>query len=168
MAYPFIFSNMLRLRCFALHGRNAQKVLPVSPSSTLGGVRMKWLSREEAVGPNVPVGPHYGNPEDPELHTYDGSYRGSPEHGDNIIPIWRYRTTTFGTTYIDRCVSRFISGLLWFWFTYHMYYHSGHIFGHWYMPYLSEFTDEELGIPPDDAPDPEYWGNHNEVYGTYR
>ncbi len=34
--------------------------------------------------------------------------------------------------------------------------------GHWYMPYLSEFTDEELGIPPDDAPDPEYWGNHCE------
>lgn len=36
------------------------------------------------------------------------------------------------------------------------------------MPYLDEFTDEELGIPPDDAPDPDYWGNHYEKYGTYR
>ncbi len=30
--------------------------------------------------------------------------------------------------------------------------------GEWYIPALEEFTDEELGIPPDDAPDPEYWG----------
>lgn len=36
------------------------------------------------------------------------------------------------------------------------------------MPYLWEFTDEELGIPPDSAPDPEYWGNHGKPWGTYR
>uniref|UniRef100_A0AC34G840 Uncharacterized protein n=1 Tax=Panagrolaimus sp. ES5 TaxID=591445 RepID=A0AC34G840_9BILA len=40
--------------------------------------------------------------------------------------------------------------------------------GHWYMPYTSEFTDEELGIPSDSAEDPEYWGNHDKPYGTYR
>lgn len=36
------------------------------------------------------------------------------------------------------------------------------------MPYLSEFTDEELGIPKDGDADPEYWGNHGKPYGTYR
>lgn len=36
------------------------------------------------------------------------------------------------------------------------------------MPYLCEFTDEELGIPPDDVEDPVYWGNHGEKWGTYR
>ena len=40
--------------------------------------------------------------------------------------------------------------------------------GHWYMPYLHEFSDAELGIPADSEKDPEYWGNHGKKYGTYR
>lgn len=109
-----------------------------------------------------------GAQENPELHTYDGVYRGTPSKGDILIPDFSYRSSSTRTTYIDRCVTTFISALLWFWVTYHMYYHSGHLLGHWYMPYLDEFSDEELGIPPDSAPDPEYWGNHGKKYGTYR
>jgi len=40
-----------------------------------------------------------------------------------------------------------------------------------YLPYPREFSDEELGIPPDDAPDPtpdQYWGNHGKDYKNYR
>jgi hypothetical protein len=36
---------------------------------------------------------------------------------------------------------------------------------------ITEFSDEELGIPPDDAPDPEpdqYWGRHSKPFRTYR
>ncbi|KIH56542.1 brix domain protein, partial [Ancylostoma duodenale] len=131
-------------------------------------IRHRFVWGEDALGPNVPVGGKMGAQENPELHTYDGVYRGSPEKGDKLIPDFFYRTPTMGTTYIDRCVTYFISAVLCGWFTYHMYYHSGHLFGHWYMPYLHEFSDEELGIPPDSAPDPEYWGHHGEKYGTYR
>uniref|UniRef100_A0A1I8ALC8 NADH dehydrogenase [ubiquinone] 1 beta subcomplex subunit 2, mitochondrial n=1 Tax=Steinernema glaseri TaxID=37863 RepID=A0A1I8ALC8_9BILA len=137
-------------------------------SRSLGAVRYKWLSGKDAAGPNVPVGGRMGAPENPELHTYDGHYNGSVEKGDKPLPDYLYRTPTAGDTYIDRTITKLISAVLWFWFSYHMYYHSGHLFGHWYMPYLHEFTDEELGIPPDNAPDPEYWGNHGKPYGTYR
>lgn len=123
---------------------------------------------EDAVGPNVPVGGKMGAQENPELHTYDGDYRGSPEKGDTLLPDNFYRTPTLGRTYVDRVLSYVISAVIWFWFSYHMYYHSGHILGHWYMPYLHEFSDAELGIPPDSAEDPEYWGNHGKKYGTYR
>ncbi|KHJ85073.1 hypothetical protein OESDEN_15206, partial [Oesophagostomum dentatum] len=130
--------------------------------------RQRFAWGEDALGPHVPVGGKMGNQENPELHTWDGEYRGTPSKGDKLIPDFFYRTPTMGTTYIDRCVTYFISALLCGWVTYHMYYHSGHLFGHFYMPYLYEFSDEELGIPPDDAPDPEYWGNHGKKYGTYR
>lgn len=40
----------------------------------------------DAVAPNVPVGSRMGNQDNPELHTYDGEYRGSPEKGDKLIP----------------------------------------------------------------------------------
>ncbi|CAJ0950753.1 unnamed protein product, partial [Mesorhabditis belari] len=137
-------------------------------SAHLGPIRHRMAWGEDARGAEVPVGAKLGHPEDPETHTYDGHYSGSPEKGDNLIPDYWYRRPTMGQTYIDRCVSLFISGLMWCWFSYHMYYHSGHLFGHWYMPYLREFSDEELGIPADSSSDPEYWGHHGEKYGTYR
>ena len=41
---------------------------------------------EDALGPNVPVGGKMGAQENPELHTYDGDYRGSPQKGDTLLP----------------------------------------------------------------------------------
>ncbi|VDN23059.1 unnamed protein product [Cylicostephanus goldi] len=94
--------------------------------------RFAW--GQDALGPNVPVGGKMGAQENPELHTWDGEYRGSPEKGDKLIPDRRksdvlllnlhfsffYRTPTMGTTYIDRCVTYFISALLCGWVTYHI------------------------------------------------
>ncbi|KJH45468.1 brix domain protein [Dictyocaulus viviparus] len=130
--------------------------------------RYRFVWGKDAVGPHVPVGFKMGAPENPELHTHDAVYRGTPSKGDKLRPDFIYRAPCVGTTYIERCVTKFISALLWFWLSYNLYYNPGHIFGHFYMPYLHEFTDEELGIPPDSAPDPEYWGNHDKKYGTYR
>lgn len=140
----------------------------IGGSGSLGPLRHRFVWGEDAIGPQIPVGFKAGAPENPELHTFDKIYKGTPSKGDKLLPDYIYRTPTAGTTYIDRCMTKLISAILWFWFTYNMYYHPGHIFGHWYMPYLHEFTDEELGIPPDSEPDPEYWGNHGKKYGTYR
>lgn len=48
--------------------------------------RHRFAWGEDALGPNVPVGGKMGAQENPELHTYDGVYRGSPEKGDKLIP----------------------------------------------------------------------------------
>ncbi|VDN60642.1 unnamed protein product [Dracunculus medinensis] len=122
----------------------------------------------DAKGPNVPVGSHTGHPDNPLYHTRDREYFGSPEKGDTIRPAFMYREFQANTSYIDRTVAYYISAFFWFWMFYHLYYFPGHIFGHHHAPYLEEFTDEELGIPDDNAPDPEYWGNHYEKPGTYR
>uniref|UniRef100_A0A0K0FNJ1 NADH dehydrogenase [ubiquinone] 1 beta subcomplex subunit 2, mitochondrial n=1 Tax=Strongyloides venezuelensis TaxID=75913 RepID=A0A0K0FNJ1_STRVS len=137
---------------------------PQQKKLILATIRSKWLSATEAERvADVPVGTRMGAHEDPQRNTFDGHYSGTPGK-DKLLHDFYYRHTIPHTTHLDRTLSRIISGFLWFWFFYHMYYHSGLLFGHWYMPYLNEFTDEELGIPPDNAPDPEYWGNHDKKY----
>ncbi|VDL82780.1 unnamed protein product [Nippostrongylus brasiliensis] len=163
-----VFKWMLSRRLAISAAQQLRVRTQIGGRASLGPLRHRLAWGEDALGPNVPVGGKMGAQENPELHTYDGVYRGTPSKGDTLVPDFVYRTTPNQTTYIDRCVTYFISALLWGWVTYHMYYHSGHIFGHYYMPYLHEFSDEELGIPPDSAPDPEYWGNHGKKYGTYR
>lgn len=79
-----------------------------------------------------------------------------------------YRDPYTPRTYLDRVISLVLATTIWYWFLYHLYWDYQMITGHFYAPYLEEFTDEELGIPPDDAPDPEYWGNHGKPYGSYR
>uniref|UniRef100_A0A0N5BPX8 NADH dehydrogenase [ubiquinone] 1 beta subcomplex subunit 2, mitochondrial n=1 Tax=Strongyloides papillosus TaxID=174720 RepID=A0A0N5BPX8_STREA len=141
---------------------------PQQKKIILTTIRSKWLSAKEAERiAGVPVGTRMGSQQDPERNTFDGHYNGTPGK-DKPLHDFYYRQAIPHTTHLDKTLSRMISGFLWFWFIYHMYYHSGVLFGHWYMPYLTEFSDEELGIPPDNAPDPEYWGNHDKKYGTYR
>uniref|UniRef100_A0A7E4ZZ73 NADH dehydrogenase [ubiquinone] 1 beta subcomplex subunit 2, mitochondrial n=1 Tax=Panagrellus redivivus TaxID=6233 RepID=A0A7E4ZZ73_PANRE len=160
---------LLRKVAMQIAIQRQMRILAQRNPSLVNSIRHKWVSGAAATQtPQVPTGTRVGHPEDPETHTYDYEYRGTQSQGDTLIPDYMYREPPPGTTYIDRCVSTLLGGFLWFWFVYHMYYHSGHILGHWYMPYLSEFSNEELGIPADNAADPEYWGNHAKVYGTYR
>ncbi|KAI6211539.1 Protein F44G4.2 [Aphelenchoides besseyi] len=135
----------------------------------LTATQRKWLSAEEAkLVAEIPVGPKPGHPEDPVRNTYDKEYRGSPNKGDVLIKEWHYRSYPTSTTYLDRVITLLLTTMFWYWLAYHMYWDYKIYTGHFYMPYLEEFTDEELGIPPDSAEDPEYWGHHGKPYGTYR
>uniref|UniRef100_A0AC35TUN1 NADH dehydrogenase [ubiquinone] 1 beta subcomplex subunit 2, mitochondrial n=1 Tax=Rhabditophanes sp. KR3021 TaxID=114890 RepID=A0AC35TUN1_9BILA len=159
---------MILGRGFANFVTKFKALTPAQQKQVYNGARSKWLSAKEservaAIG----VGTRLGHSEDPERNTYDGHYNGTPGK-DKPLHDFYYREPIPHSTHIDRTLSKFITALMWFWFTYHMYYHSGLLFGHWYMPYLSEFTDQELGIPKDSEADPEYWGNHGKKYGTYR
>ncbi|XP_015722355.1 NADH dehydrogenase [ubiquinone] 1 beta subcomplex subunit 2, mitochondrial [Coturnix japonica] len=47
--------------------------------------------------------------------------------------------------------SEILSGTMWFWILWHFWHSSDSVLGHFPYPDASAWTDEELGIPPDDA-----------------
>ncbi|XP_057283839.1 NADH dehydrogenase [ubiquinone] 1 beta subcomplex subunit 2, mitochondrial [Pezoporus wallicus] len=47
--------------------------------------------------------------------------------------------------------SELLSGFMWFWILWHFWHSSDMVLGHFPYPDPSAWTDEELGIPPDDA-----------------
>ncbi|XP_075611717.1 NADH dehydrogenase [ubiquinone] 1 beta subcomplex subunit 2, mitochondrial [Balearica regulorum gibbericeps] len=47
--------------------------------------------------------------------------------------------------------SELLSGFMWFWIFWHFWHSSDMVLGHFPYPDPSAWTDEELGIPPDDA-----------------
>ncbi|XP_078524316.1 NADH dehydrogenase [ubiquinone] 1 beta subcomplex subunit 2, mitochondrial [Lissotriton helveticus] len=46
--------------------------------------------------------------------------------------------------------SEFLSGFMWFWILWHFWHDYEAVLGHFPYPDSSKWTDEELGIPPDD------------------
>ncbi|XP_074554093.1 NADH dehydrogenase [ubiquinone] 1 beta subcomplex subunit 2, mitochondrial [Halichoeres trimaculatus] len=46
--------------------------------------------------------------------------------------------------------AEFISGVMWFWILWHFWHDPDAVLGHFPWPDPSQWTDEELGIPPDD------------------
>lgn len=46
--------------------------------------------------------------------------------------------------------SELISGVMWFWILWHCWHDPEAVLGHFPWPDASQWTDEELGIPPDD------------------
>ncbi|PKU36696.1 nadh dehydrogenase [Limosa lapponica baueri] len=47
--------------------------------------------------------------------------------------------------------SEILSGFMWFWILWHFWHSSDMVLGHFPYPDPAAWTDEELGIPPDDA-----------------
>uniref|UniRef100_A0A183BWA8 NADH dehydrogenase [ubiquinone] 1 beta subcomplex subunit 2, mitochondrial n=1 Tax=Globodera pallida TaxID=36090 RepID=A0A183BWA8_GLOPA len=116
-----------------------------------------------------------GHYDDPEFHTRDREYFGSPRFGDKIpegLAAYRRNATDEDELFLPRAMHKFLSIVFWYWFFYTLYWHHGEMYtGEWYYPYHYEWTDEELGIPPDDAPDPEegqFWGHPGALIGSYR
>lgn len=46
--------------------------------------------------------------------------------------------------------AEFLSGAMWFWILWHFWHDPDAVLGHFPWPDPSQWTDEELGIPPDD------------------
>ncbi|XP_056878360.1 NADH dehydrogenase [ubiquinone] 1 beta subcomplex subunit 2, mitochondrial isoform X2 [Takifugu flavidus] len=46
--------------------------------------------------------------------------------------------------------SELLSGAMWFWILWHLWHDPDAVLGHFPWPDASQWTDEELGIPPDD------------------
>jgi len=130
-------------------------------------MRLRW-SKHGAN--NIPIGRDFGHPDNPEMWTSQKEYYGSPEWGDKTTAEHYYREypDISQPLVMERYGHLIVGCVFWFYQFYNLYWNYKDLIGHWYLPYQYEFSDEELGIPPDDAPDPEYWGNHGKAYGTYR
>ncbi|EZA52206.1 hypothetical protein DMN91_010036 [Ooceraea biroi] len=49
--------------------------------------------------------------------------------------------------------AEFLGGVMWWWVLWHFWHDWGHLVGEFPYPDVTKWTDEELGIPPDDADD---------------
>ncbi|XP_040201657.1 NADH dehydrogenase [ubiquinone] 1 beta subcomplex subunit 2, mitochondrial [Rana temporaria] len=47
-------------------------------------------------------------------------------------------------------LSEFLSSFMWFWIMWQFWHNPLEVFGHFPYPDASQWTDEELGIPPED------------------
>ncbi|XP_011870688.1 PREDICTED: NADH dehydrogenase [ubiquinone] 1 beta subcomplex subunit 2, mitochondrial-like [Vollenhovia emeryi] len=70
-------------------------------------------------------------------HGPGGNYRDLPPENKQ----WTLAAEVFG-------------GFMWWWILWHFWHDWGHIVGEFDYPDPSKWTDEELGIPPDDYPVP--------------
>uniref|UniRef100_A0A915PYV7 Uncharacterized protein n=1 Tax=Setaria digitata TaxID=48799 RepID=A0A915PYV7_9BILA len=148
------YSKVLRPLTKLAFARNTPSILTSS-----GSLRTKWLWGKDADGPEIAVGVKSGADDDPVTNTTDKPYLGEPD--DPPLNMYYYREAPpQNTMRLENLMITLTSSLLWGWFVYHLYYNYGELIGEYYIPAPEEFSDEELGIPSDDAPDPEYWGDH--------
>ncbi|XP_043489532.1 NADH dehydrogenase [ubiquinone] 1 beta subcomplex subunit 2, mitochondrial-like [Polistes fuscatus] len=65
---------------------------------------------------------------------------------------WGYRedTTNEKSKKYYLRAAEICGGIAWWWFLYRMWHDHLHLVGHFDYPDPSKWTDEELGIPPDD------------------
>ncbi|CAD5217848.1 unnamed protein product [Bursaphelenchus xylophilus] len=126
----------------------------------------KWLSKKEANKvEEAMVGNHFGALDNPIYHTHTHNLMMEGDENQEFF----YRERPHYKLRGDQIMATVLGTMFWSWVFYSIYWKYELLVGHWYIPYIpKEFTDEELGIPPDDAEDPEYWGSHGKKYGTYR
>ncbi|XP_036367654.1 NADH dehydrogenase [ubiquinone] 1 beta subcomplex subunit 2, mitochondrial-like [Octopus sinensis] len=73
----------------------------------------------------------------------------------STCPIWRrwkfsYRDVPPVTNKTILVLCNVVGFTVWYWMMYKVYHEFDHIVGHFTYPTPSKWTDEELGIPPDD------------------
>ncbi|XP_072001337.1 NADH dehydrogenase [ubiquinone] 1 beta subcomplex subunit 2, mitochondrial [Engystomops pustulosus] len=61
----------------------------------------------------------------------------------------RYRQIV-ETTKSQHIKAELLGGFMWFWILWHFWHEPDAVFGHFPYPDPSQWTDEELGIPPED------------------
>ncbi|XP_063237024.1 probable NADH dehydrogenase [ubiquinone] 1 beta subcomplex subunit 2, mitochondrial [Bacillus rossius redtenbacheri] len=68
----------------------------------------------------------------------------------NNSHAWSYRTAAPPAPILNIRVANTLGTLMWWWVLWHLYHQYDHIIGEFDYPDISAWTDEELGIPPDD------------------
>jgi len=68
---------------------------------------------------------------------------------DKYTNAWRYREPNLDVLPSTMFKANYIATLMWYWILFHCWYDWGRLTGHG-LPDPKDWTDEELGIPPDD------------------
>jgi hypothetical protein len=108
-----------------------------------------------------PVGFTKYSHEDPIWWNFTWDYKGQKQH-----VFYREFASDAHWAPGQRRAVVFFSGFFWFWLFYNTYWNYEMITREYAYTDLTEYTDAELGIPPDDAEDPEYWGQHAKFQGV--
>ncbi|XP_063881468.1 NADH dehydrogenase [ubiquinone] 1 beta subcomplex subunit 2, mitochondrial-like [Scylla paramamosain] len=83
----------------------------------------------------------------PPFPTAGGLHTSSPRSSG---AVWTYRTAPVAPSKTVTRRAEFVSALMWWWVLYHLMTEYEHITGEFPYPDPSKWSDEELGIPPDD------------------
>ncbi|XP_071513632.1 NADH dehydrogenase [ubiquinone] 1 beta subcomplex subunit 2, mitochondrial-like [Panulirus ornatus] len=70
-----------------------------------------------------------------------------PRHGGGA---WTYRTAPETPSKLTLFQAEVLGAFMWWWILYHLITEPEHITGEFPYPDPSKWTDQELGIPPDD------------------
>uniref|UniRef100_A0A224Y2Y0 Putative nadh dehydrogenase n=1 Tax=Panstrongylus lignarius TaxID=156445 RepID=A0A224Y2Y0_9HEMI len=65
--------------------------------------------------------------------------------------LYSYRVGGYPHSTFQIVGSNILAGLMWWWILWHMWHEPDHVLGEFPYPKPSKWTNEELGIPPDDA-----------------
>ncbi|KAK9711135.1 NADH dehydrogenase 1 beta subcomplex subunit 2 [Popillia japonica] len=63
---------------------------------------------------------------------------------------WNYRKSGPPPSKLIEFLATLAQGSMWWWILWHLFTEYQHVTGEWEYPNASKWTDEELGIPPDD------------------
>ncbi|KAF4525395.1 hypothetical protein B566_EDAN014178 [Ephemera danica] len=74
----------------------------------------------------------------------------------NVIPVrkghvWSYRTAAPPASKYVSIGAQVVGAYMWWWILWHLWTEPEHIYGEFEYPDPSKWTNEELGIPSDDA-----------------
>ncbi|XP_014276759.1 NADH dehydrogenase [ubiquinone] 1 beta subcomplex subunit 2, mitochondrial [Halyomorpha halys] len=64
--------------------------------------------------------------------------------------LYSYRCGAYPPSKLSIVGANVLQGFMWWWVLWHLWHESDHITGEFPWPDTSKYTDEELGIPPDD------------------
>ncbi|XP_065317253.1 NADH dehydrogenase [ubiquinone] 1 beta subcomplex subunit 2, mitochondrial-like [Gordionus sp. m RMFG-2023] len=69
----------------------------------------------------------------------------------SAVHKWYYRRPPVPHP-LDHYSAKALNGFFWWYILYNLWYYPEDTIGHYYYPDPAKWTDEELGIPPDDYP----------------
>uniref|UniRef100_A0A8D8VTM9 NADH dehydrogenase [ubiquinone] 1 beta subcomplex subunit 2, mitochondrial n=1 Tax=Cacopsylla melanoneura TaxID=428564 RepID=A0A8D8VTM9_9HEMI len=88
----------------------------------------------------------------PKSNSIISKYLGDePMFPEKVIYRNNFKTGGWQVPKKETFAAEVLAGCFWWWVFWHLWHDWGHITGHYHPPDPSQWSDAELGIPPDDV-----------------